>query len=154
MISADNIKVADSLRFVTPKGKIVYGGGGIIPDVFVPKDTSIENETLEYVTRNGFMSYFIFEFLEANREDFNGMTFKDLSDNYEVDEALTEDFISYARLEEAHIDISGYTRELNLALKANIAQQLFGPNAYEYLLNEGDPMIEKVFELEESNDPQ
>jgi carboxyl-terminal processing protease len=154
MISADSIKVSDSLKFVTPKGKIVYGGGGIIPDVFVPKDTSIENETLEYVTRNGFMSYFIFEFLEANREDFNGMTFKVFSDNYEVDEALTEDFISYSRLEEAHIDISDYTWELNLALKANIAQQLFGPNTYEYLLNEGDSMIEKVFELEESNDPQ
>ena len=41
----ENIEVADSLRFITPGGKVVYGGGGIIPDVFVPKDTSVENET-------------------------------------------------------------------------------------------------------------
>jgi carboxyl-terminal processing protease len=39
MISVDSIKVTDSLRYVTPKGKVVYGGGGIIPDIFVAKDT-------------------------------------------------------------------------------------------------------------------
>ncbi|MEL6812524.1 MAG: S41 family peptidase [Bacteroidota bacterium] len=150
MISADSIKVADSLKFVTPKGRVVYGGGGIIPDVFVPKDTSVENETLQYVARNGFMSYFIFEYLEANRSDFDGMTFQEFADTFEADQGLRDDFISYSRLEEAQIDISGYTQELNLALKANIADQLFGKNAYEYFLNEGDPMIEKIFELEEN----
>jgi len=154
MISVDSIKVDDSLRFRTPKGKLVYGGGGIIPDVFVPKDTSIENETLEYITRNGFMSYFVFEYLEANREDFNGLTLQQFDDEFEVDDALREDFLSYSRLEEARIDISGYTEELKLALKANIAQQLFGPNAYEYFLNEGDPMIEKIFELEANETPE
>ena len=40
LISQDSITVADSLKFRTPKGKIVYGGGGIIPDIFIPKDTS------------------------------------------------------------------------------------------------------------------
>jgi len=154
MISADSIKVEDSLKFRTPKGKIVYGGGGIIPDVFVPKDTSIENETLEYVTRNGFMSYFVFEYLEANRKDFIGLTLQQFDDEFEVDDALREDFISFSRLAEARIDISGYTEELRLALKANIAQQLFGPNAYEYFLNEGDPMIEKIFELEANETPE
>lgn len=154
MISADSIKVDDSLKFRTPKGKIVYGGGGIIPDVFVPKDTSIENETLEYVTRNGFMSYFVFEYLEANREDFMGLTLQQFDDQFEVDDALREDFLSFSRLAEARIDISGYTEELRLALKANIAQQLFGPNAYEYFLNEGDPMIEKIYELEANETPE
>ena len=154
MRSADSIKVADSLKFVTPKGKVVYGGGGIIPDVFVPKDTSVENETLQYFTRHGIMSYFVFEYLEANREDFNGMKLQDFSNNFEVDDALREDFISYSGLERAQINISGYTEELKLALKANIAQQLFGPNAYEYFLNVGDPMIEKIYELEESRNPE
>jgi carboxyl-terminal processing protease len=154
MISADSIQVEDSLRFVTPKGKIVYGGGGIIPDVFVPKDTSIENETLEYITRNGFMSYFVFEYLEANREDFMGLTLQQFDDVFEVGDALREDFLSFSRLEEARIDISGYTEELRLALKANIAQQLFGSNAYEYFLNEGDSMIEKILELEANKIPE
>ena len=153
MRNSDSIKVADSLKFTTPKGKVVYGGGGIIPDVFVPKDTSVENETLQYVTRNGFMSYFIFEYLEANRDDFEGMTLKQFTEDYEVGPALAEDFISYAQLEKAQIDISDYDKELKLALKANIAQQLFGPNAYEFFLNQDDPMIKKVLNVE-ANTPE
>lgn len=148
LLHADSIKVADSLRFVTPKGKVVYGGGGIIPDVFVPKDTSIENETLNYVTRNGFMSYFIFEHLEQNRHEFDEVTYEEFKSNYEVNNALADEFIHYARLQEAQIDMSDYLTELKLALKANIAQQLYGPNAYEYILNEKDNMLQKVLELE------
>jgi len=154
MISADSIKVDDSLKFRTPKGKLVYGGGGIIPDVFVPKDTSLENETLEYITRNGFMSYFVFEYLEANREELAGLSLKEFDNEFVVGDGLREDFISYARLEEAQIDISGYTEELRLALKANIAQQLFGPNAYEYFLNEGDSMIGKILQMETGQLPE
>ncbi len=146
--NVDSIKVADSLKFVTPKGKVVYGGGGIIPDVFVSKDTSVENETLQYLSRSGFMSYFIFEYLEKNRKVFEGMTFKDFVDNYNIENALAEDFIVYSRFNEAQIDMSEYSEELKKALKANIAQQLFGPNAYEHILNEGDLMLSKVLELE------
>lgn len=148
LLHADSIKVADSLKFVTPAGKVVYGGGGIIPDVFVPKDTSIENETLDYVTRNGFMSYFIFEYLEQHRHMFDGMDFNSFKTDYQVSDQLAEEFIAYARLQEAHIDMSEYLEELKLALKANIAQQIYGPNAYEYILNIDDSMLQKVLELE------
>lgn len=145
---AGNIEVADSLRFVTPGGKVVYGGGGIIPDIFVPKDTSVENETLEYVSRSGFMSFFIFEFLEKNREFFNGLTFKDFIANYQLPESVKDDFLHYARFNESRLDLSEYEDDLSQALKANIAQQLFGPNAFEFILNNNDAMLKKVLELE------
>ncbi|MBW2938543.1 S41 family peptidase [Aureisphaera sp. CAU 1614] len=148
LIHADSMKVADSLKYVTPKGKVVYGGGGIIPDVFIPKDTSIENETLNYVSRNGFMSYFIFEYLENNRFQFNKLSYEDFKKNYKVSDKLAEDFVVYSRLQEAQIDLSNYQEELKMALKANIAQQLYGPNAYEFILNADDAMLKKVLELE------
>lgn len=148
LISADSIKVADSLRFVTPKGKVVYGGGGIIPDIFVPKDTSVENETLQFVSRNGFMSFFIFEHLEKNREMFEGISFEEFSRSYEVDDDLSKAFIEYAKFDQAHIDLTNYSNTLKKALKANIAQQLYGPNAYENIMNQDDQMLRKVLELE------
>lgn len=148
LLHADSIKVADSLKYVTPKGKVVFGGGGIIPDVFIPKDTSMENETIQYVSRSGFLSYFIFEYLEQNRTLFNGMNFEDFRTQFEVDDKLSDEFLEYAKFDEAHIDLSGYTDELKRTIKANIAQQLFGPNEYEIILNEKDPMILKVLELE------
>ncbi|MDX1461421.1 MAG: S41 family peptidase [Marinirhabdus sp.] len=145
---ADSIKVADSLKYVTPGGKVVYGGGGIVPDVFVPKDTSIASETLAFVSRSGYMGYFVFEFLEKHRTDFENISFEVFERNYEVDTELAEEFIAYARLGEARIDLSEYTEDLKKAIKANIAQQLYGSNAFEYIINQGDPMLNKVLELE------
>jgi carboxyl-terminal processing protease len=145
---AENIQVDDSLRFVTPGGKVVYGGGGIIPDVFVPKDTSVENETLEYVSRSGFMSFFIFEYLEKNRSFFEGISFKEFAADYQLPDSVKTGFLEYARFNESRLDLTNYEDHLAVALKANIAQQLFGPNAFEYFLNSDDLMIKKVLELQ------
>ncbi|MCH7783970.1 MAG: S41 family peptidase [Bacteroidetes bacterium] len=148
MISSDSIKVVDSLRFVTPKGKIVYGGGGIIPDVFIAKDTSVENETLEYITRSGFISYFIFEYLEKNRSLFEEISLQNFIDNYIVDEILSKEFMDYSRFNNSEINFDKYSEQLKKVLKASIAQQLFGSNAYESILNKDDVMLKKVIELE------
>src|SRR5690606_37137278 len=94
------------------------------------------------------MSYFIFEYLEKNRAQFEGMNFEDFRNNYQADDSLSTEVIEYARLNEAQIDLSNYTEELKRLLKANIAQQLYGPNQFEIILNEADPMLLKVLELE------
>jgi len=148
MISSDSIKVVDSLRFVTPKGKIVYGGGGIIPDVFIAKDTSVENETLEYITRSGFISYFIFEYLEKNRSLFEEISLQNFINNYFVDEILSKEFMDYSRFNNSEINFDKYSEQLKKVLKASIAQQLFNSNAYESILNKDDVMLKKVIEME------
>jgi len=152
LVSADSIKVADSLRFVTPKGKVVYGGGGIIPDVFVPKDTRIESETLNYITRSGFASYFVFEYLEKNRERFTKMKLQDFINNFEVDQSLLQEFLDYSKMDEGHTGFKEHVDHLKTVLKASIAQQLFGSTAFELILNKDDAMIKKVLDLE--NNPQ
>jgi carboxyl-terminal processing protease len=114
----------------------------------------VENETLEYVSRSSFMSFFIFEYLEKNRSYFDGMTFSQFAENFEIPESLEDEFIVYSRFEEAQIDLSLYKKELETALKANIAQQLYGPNAFEYFLNDGDAMLNKVIELEAAKTAQ
>ena len=148
MESKDSIKVVDSLRFITPKGKVVYGGGGIIPDVFIPKDTSIENETLEYISRSGFVSYFVFEYLEKNRNDFTDYSLEDYISNFEVSEELKNEFYEYSKIDEENSDFKGHEEHLRIIIKASIAQQLFGTNAFELILNKDDKMIQKVLELE------
>ena len=148
LLTADSIQVADSLRFFTPLGKVVYGGGGIIPDIFVPKDTSIANETLEFVSRSGFMNHFIFEYLEKNRSWYKNLTVEEFISDYVVEDSLPLDFIKYARLNEAGVNLSKHSKALKKALKAAIGQQIFGPNVFEFILNEGDPMLLKVIELE------
>ena len=146
--SQDSIVVNDSLRFVTPKGKVVYGGGGIIPDVFVGKDTSQENQAISYISKGGFMSYFAFEYLDTHRQDFKGQTQKDFIDNYIVSKATLQAFLSYANITEFNT-FKGYTARLKLVIKAALARQLYGIQAYEMILNSQDPMIKKVLELQQ-----
>ena len=148
MVSLDSIKVADSLRFLTAKGKVVYGGGGIIPDVFVPKDTSLENETLEYISRSGFASYFIFEYLEKNRTQFSGITLEDFLVNYKVDEVLLNEFIDYSTIDKDHSEFRNHLDQIKTIIKASIAQQIFDTNTFELILNNEDKMIQKVLEIE------
>ena len=148
MVTQDSIKVVDSLGFVTPKGKIVYGGGGIIPDVFVSKDTSLEKETLDYISRSGFASYFVFEYLEQNREDFKGRTLEDFMAHYEVNDSLFNDFLNFTGIINEPKEFKPYQDHLKVILKACVAQQLFGTNAFELILNSDDKMIQKVLKLE------
>ncbi|MFT4851135.1 MAG: carboxyl-terminal processing protease, partial [Sediminicola sp.] len=154
LLTADSIHVEDSLRFVTPLGKVVYGGGGIIPDIFVPKDTSVVNETLQFISRSGFMNHFVFEFLEKNRSWYKDLTFQDFLSDYVVEDSLVLEFINYARLNEALIDLSTHSEALKRALKANIGEQIFGPSALEFILNQDDAMILKVLELESLEDSE
>jgi carboxyl-terminal processing protease len=147
MLSADSISVNDSLRFVTPKGKVVYGGGGIIPDVFVSKDTSDVSETLSFVLRSGYLSYFIFEQLEENRNAYSDWTVEDFITNFETSNEMLEDFINYSRLNESNLDLAGYETLMKHYMKATLAQQLFGGEFFEQIINQNDPMLMKVLEL-------
>lgn len=96
--SADSIHFADSLRFVTPKGKVVYGGGGIMPDIFVPADTTdVTPWFIEVVGRNILYRYTM-EYADRHREELNRVAslpaLQRLLDN---DRTLLDDFVRYAK---------------------------------------------------------
>ncbi|MFD2517521.1 S41 family peptidase [Salinimicrobium flavum] len=147
LVNADNISVDDSLKYTTPGGRTVYGGGGIIPDIFVPKDTNFEKESLNLMLRMGYMDRFIFETLENNRSYYNSLSFEDFRNTAIVDESILQQFREFTRRENFQIKVSQYKPVLKRYLKATMAQQLFGSNAFEQIVNEEDPMIEKVIEL-------
>ncbi len=95
--SADSIHFADSLRFVTPKGKVVYGGGGIMPDVFIPMDTTdMSNYYIEVTGRNILYRYTM-QYADRHREALNGVkTMDELTALLDSDKNLFEDFVRYA----------------------------------------------------------
>ena len=95
--SADSIHFADSLKRVTPGGKVVYGGGGIMPDVFVPADTTdVTRYFIEVVGRNILYRYTI-EYADRHREALNAVqTLDELEALLDSDRTLVDDFIRYA----------------------------------------------------------
>ncbi|MFZ0489513.1 MAG: S41 family peptidase, partial [Salegentibacter sp.] len=146
---ADSIPIADSLKYVTPGGKIVYGGGGIIPDVFVPKDTSPARENLSLLLNSGFMNRFIFEVLEKDRKYYNSLSREEFDKKVEITDKMVDDFINFGHRGDINIRVQEYRSIYKQYLKAVMAQQLFGSNAFERLKNDGDRIIEKVIELSE-----
>ena len=151
LISADSISVEDSLKYVTPGGKVVYGGGGIIPDVFVPKDTAFEKESLNLMLHSGFLDRFIFEILEENRHYYNGLSYEDFLEREIIDQEVLEAFQRFTARENFRIKISEYLPVLRRFLKATMAQQLFGSNEFQQILNTEDPVIENILELSSRN---
>lgn len=144
MQSADSIAVADSLRYVTPGGNVVYGGGGIIPDVFIPKDTNYEKEAITYALRAGYMSRFIFEIIEQRRPYFNSLSYEQFQEEVSISDAQMNDFVAYLNARNLKIRIRDYKADLKRYLKAVMAQQLFGNTIFEKLVNEEDPAIIKI----------
>ena len=95
--SADSIHFADSLRFVTPKGKVVYGGGGIMPDVFIPMDTTDITKYYIEVTGRNILYRYTLEYADRHREALNKVqTMEELTELLDSDKSLFDDFVRYA----------------------------------------------------------
>lgn len=147
MISVDSIKVADSLKFVTPKGKVVYGGGGIIPDVFVPIGTN-EEEAVESMDSLGFLSFFVFEHLEEDRERYAQYSQEEFVNDFHVDDILFEKFVGYSVDRNLRMNFYDYEDSIKKYLKAGIAEQLFNTNIHAKIKADEDQMLQKVLELD------
>ena len=94
--SADSIHFADSLRYTTPKGKVVYGGGGIMPDVFVPLDTLSVKYFSEVSGRNILYRYTI-EYADSHRKALDeAKSVAELEALLDSDEELFDNFVRYA----------------------------------------------------------
>ncbi len=70
MASVDNIPVNDSLAYKTPQGRIVYGGGGITPDLYVPNTNTRLEEFDFFLLRSNLMNHFVFTYLDKNRSAY------------------------------------------------------------------------------------
>ncbi|MEP2238867.1 MAG: S41 family peptidase [Maribacter sp.] len=147
MISVDSIKVADSLKFTTPKGKVVYGGGGIIPDVFVPIGSN-EEEAVESMDNLGFLSFFVFEHLDEDRERYAQYTQEEFVNEFRVDDILFEKFVAYSVDRNLRMNFYDYEQSIKRFLKANIAEQLFNTNIHAKIKADEDLMLQKILELD------
>ena len=98
LYSADSIKVDKSKIFRTANGRIVYGGGGIVPDIFVPNDTTGITTYYRAVANLGLLQQYVYTYVDINRDQLkNVKTVKQLMGMMPSDGALTYDFVCYAR---------------------------------------------------------
>jgi carboxyl-terminal processing protease len=147
LISVDSIKVADSLKFTTPNGKVVYGGGGIIPDVFVPIGSN-EEEAVESMESLGFLSFFVFEHLESDRTRYDDYTQNEFLNDFTVDDILFNHFVEYCLSRDLRMNFYEYEDTIKRYIKAALAEQLFNDDLGAKIRSSEDPMLQEVLSLD------
>ena len=143
LLSKDSIKVVDSLQYKTAKGKLVYGGGGITPDVFVPIDTTAYLNNYQFNSINNFA----FNYVDENRKKLQELSLKAFMEGNSMDPILK----SYLGEIRGRKPSKNTLKTISQYLKASVANQLFGDEGFYKVIQEDDTMILKVLELESSN---
>ena len=143
LFEKDKNKVADSLKFKTKKGRIVYGGGGILPDIFVPLESEHGAEGLNMLMQSGLVNYFVFEQLDQNRKKFDSVSIEGLEQEMYVGNYFN-DFQSYMAKGGMLFNLEKQKDKVLYFLYAEFVKQLFDENAYYQLIIKKDKMISKV----------
>ena len=140
----DSIKVIDSLKFKTKKGKIVYGGGGIVPDVFVPLEAEHGTQNISYLLQSGIVGHFVFEQLDKNRNTFANLTFGQFQNKIMTTDLYFNAFQKYLFQNGLEIKLANYKMLVKRYVNAEFARQLYGDIYYYEMILKNDAMIKAV----------
>lgn len=137
--SEDSIVVNDSLIYKTSKGRTVYGGGGIVPDYFVPLDTSYDSQYMTELIYNNVIREYTLEFYNENRESLEKMGLEVFSEEFSVTEAMLHDLITLGKKVNVSFDREAFEKSKPLIInriKAYIARSAWNNTGWYKLANE------------------
>lgn len=140
----DSIKVADSLKFKTVKGRTVYGGGGIIPDVFVPLEGKHGDEAVEMIMQYGVVSYYVFEQLDKNRQEFTALNYADFLKKMDATDDYFDGFQKHLTKSGLSIPLDTNKALVKRFLTAEFARQLYDDEKYYQIILKEDAMVKAV----------
>lgn len=150
IFNGDSIKHDDSMIFKTDAGRVVYGGGGIMPDIFVPNDTAEITSYYLNVLNKGLLQKFSFDFTDRHRAELkNAGSVNAMLKVLPPDEELLVEFVDYAKSNgvPAHWYYINISRKLIVKdLKALIARDVFGTSAFYKVNNLTDPTVVRALQ--------
>jgi len=152
LFDASKVKITDSTKYYTNNKRVVFGGGGITPDIFVGLDTSWSSKYYNRLVRAGIFNQFVLQFVNNNRpvleKDYPAVT--DFIKKFNVDTAFLNTFYQFATDKKITLDsLENYTRSIPTIanqLKALIAQDLFNSSAYYQVANTQNPIFIKALQ--------
>lgn len=153
MVSADSIHFPDSLKCQTKKlGRTVYGGGGIMPDYFVPVDTTLYTDYHRNLVAKGVVIKTTMNFIENNRKALldKYKTFEKFNEKFEIDDRILNFLREAADKEKIEFNEEQYNKALPLIkaqLKALIARDLWDMNEYFQVMNATNKSVERALEI-------
>lgn len=158
LMSADSIHFPDSMKYNTLETKrIVYGGGGIMPDIFIPVDTTRYTDYHRNLVANGLVNRIAMNYLDRNRAEMNKNypKFSQYKQNFNIPETLMQELLSMASEEKIEFDEAQYNRSkplIMLQIKALIARDLYDMAEYFQVINDDNPSYQKALEIINTRD--
>lgn len=149
--TSDSIRFADSLRFLTPGGRVVYGGGGIMPDKFIPLDTSGITNYFNRVRNLGLMYRFAFDFTDSHRSELDKFNTPEEIVNYLKKTGYFNDFLRYAEkngVKRNNSEINISRKVISTQLMAYIARNVMDNDGFYPIIRDIDNTLleaEKIF---------
>lgn len=151
MLSRDSIDISDSSMFFTDNGRVVYGSGGIIPDVFVPMDTTQGSGYLNQLLYNGVIYDFAFKYSDTHRKEL--LKYKGASGfitGFDVSMELIENFKEFSESKNILFDADGYQRSESIIkkrIKAYIARNIWGDEGFYPIWNADDRTVQAAIRV-------
>jgi carboxyl-terminal processing protease len=137
----DSIFVNDSLIYKTSKGRIVYGGGGIVPDYFVPLDTTYDSQYFTDILYNNIIREYTLDYYNEHREALEKMGLKEFSNRFEVTDAMLHDLIMLGDRAGINFNPEGFEKSkpmIKNRVKAYIARSAWNNEGWYTIANEFD----------------
>ncbi|WP_224999291.1 S41 family peptidase [Cesiribacter sp. SM1] len=147
--SADSIRFSDTLRYETRKGRVVYGGGGIMPDVFVPLDTTQNSTYLSKLYLSNVVNEFTLNYTENHRNKLVKMGYKEFYNHFRVTDAMLRDLVKLGEREGVEFDEEGFDRSkelLRTQVKAVMARNIWNNNGYYPIYNQTSRIFQQALQ--------
>ena len=145
----DSIQFDESQKFKTDNKRTVYGGGGVMPDIFIPLDTTESSDFFSDLWRKGVFNQFANVYVDVHREELNKRfaEFEAFNKEFEIDDSVMAEFLAMAEEEgvekdEEGLKISG--NRIQIRLKALIARTLWTTAEFYQVVNGSDPAVQKA----------
>ncbi len=139
LMSEDSLKMDESLKFTTPGGRTVYGGGGIYPDTFIPNDTAGASYYLSELYYMNVFNHWAIRYLDLNRSKLNNLD--SFLHGFTITTGMFEDFVNYAEtlgVQKRPLDIVTSRTVIKNRMKAELARHLWEDNGYYAVYLEDD----------------
>jgi len=151
-IYSDSIRFPDSLKYETPRGRVVYGGGGIMPDVFIPWDSTMFTDYYVELRRKGVLNNYTLQYVDQHRDKLNQAyhDFDRFNESFKVTPEIIDEFKAAAEKEGVKFDEKGWTDSELLVLtqiKALIARNLYDINAFYKVMLDIDEEYHRAIEI-------
>jgi carboxyl-terminal processing protease len=151
-VIADSIKFPDSLKYETPRGRVVYGGGGIMPDIFIPWDSTMFSDYYVELRRKGVLNTYTLQYVDQHREKLNGQypAFREFNKGFDVTSEIVDEFKSLAEKEGIKFDEEGWKASESLIItqiKALIARNLWDIDTFYEVMSDIDDEYQRAIEI-------